>query len=74
MSSATMIDFVLDKAKKRPYKIKEIIEELSQSSRILFPLVRRFTFENRLKTFELNSLLFFFGLLTTMDTSNEFNM
>ncbi len=55
-------------------QLKEIIEELTYSKKINFPLVRRFTFENRLKTFELKSLLFFFGLLTITDAPNEFKI
>ncbi len=53
-------------------QLKEIIEELNMNNQLNFPLVRRFTFENRLKPFELKSLLYFFGLLTMTEKPNHF--
>jgi hypothetical protein len=53
-------------------QLKEIVEELNIHKKLNFPLVRRFTFENRLKPFEVKSLLYFFGLLTMSDKPNHF--
>jgi hypothetical protein len=53
-------------------QLKEIVEELNINKELNFPLVRRFTFENRLKPFEVKSLLYFFGLLTMSDRPNHF--
>lgn len=53
-------------------QLKGIIEELNINKSLNFPLVRRFTFENRLKPYELKSLLYFFGLLTMGNKPNHF--
>jgi hypothetical protein len=55
-------------------QLKGIIEELNINKSLNFPLVRRFTFENRLNNAELKSLLYFFGLLTMTEKPNQFKI
>ncbi|MCP5499067.1 MAG: AAA family ATPase [Leptospiraceae bacterium] len=52
--------------------LKRILEEINTQEYLTFQLVQRFTFENRLKDYELKSLLFFFGLLTMTNIPNRF--
>lgn len=55
-------------------KLKEIIEELNINKVLTFQLIKRFTFENRLKANELKSLLFYFGLLTVSSVQGKYEI
>lgn len=55
-------------------QLRDSIEELAIKKTLLFRLVRRFTFEDRLGEDELKSLRYFFGLLTMTDKPNEFKI
>lgn len=52
--------------------LKKILDEINVEDGLTFQLVQRFTFANRLKDYELKSLLFFFGLLTMEGKPNRF--
>ncbi len=52
--------------------LKQIIEEINTKQVLSFPLVSRFSFEARLNSHELKSLLYFFGLITMSDLPNQF--